>query len=515
MAYDPSSRLRPIHRSVFWVLLMTAAFGASAAAPMLTPSPREIQWGQAALPCGEGCQIVTVGREAGVIARVLAAELQRLHGITATVDAEKATGPRITLVLIGSAQAAAWNQQHTEEFKWKPERNADEAYGLDVSDREAFIFARSPRGLLYGCQTLLQLVTAGEGGKTMGFAAAKVRDYPQLPFRAVHLCIFPNTELPAIRQAILLAARYKYNAVVIEFWSSLKSRKRPESAYESAYTPEQIKPLIELGRTLQMEMIPMLNSWGHASGMRSTSFEHVVLDRFPQHKGLFEPDGWSFNLSNPAIYDHLFDRYDELLELFGPVKYFHLGMDEAWGHLGLKEAKDSRGNDPLKLLTGHLAKLHGYFAQRKIQVLMWHDMFIQANHPQLGRVSPAGSVPPINSHLALDQLPKDVIIAAWNYGAADWPVPKYFRDKGYPVVVSPWKHRANTIGLVNIAKREDLMGVLATTWDSLDVSLPSVAQAGVLAWTAPGFDLKTIPYDHWVAEIRKLPIDRLPTLERP
>lgn len=492
------------------VLLSLLCLSAEAHTPLLTPAPRQIKWSTGALSLGASCQIRTIGDQATPIARIIATELRRLHFINASLDDPKSAS--ITLVLTNSPHAADWLKQHPEQADWNPDRNAEESYGIDINDRHATLFARTPRGLLYASQTFLQLISASNP-KTV--PAVSIRDYPQLPFRAVHLCVFPNTELPAIRQAILLAARNKYNAVVIEFWSSLKSKKRPESAYDTAYTPEQINPIIQFGRSLQLEMIPMLNSWGHASGMRSTSFQHVVLDRFPEHKTLFEPDGWSFNLSNPAIYDHLFDRYEELLELFGPVKHFHLGMDEAWGHLGLNEARECRGDDPLKLLVSHLNKLHGYFAKRDIRVLMWHDMFIQRDHPKLGKLSPANSVPPINSHLALDQLPKDVMIAAWNYGAAEWPVPKYFHEKGFPVVVSPWKHRANTIGLLNIAKRHDLTGLLATTWDSLDVALPSVAQAGVLAWTPPGYDIKPIPFDHWVTQIRSYPIDKLPTIEQP
>jgi len=72
--------------------------------------------------------------------------------------------------------------------------------------------------LLYGCQTLLQLVEPGGAGRGPSLPGVRIRDWPQLAFRGVHLCIFPNTELAAIRQAILLAARYKYNAVVIEPW---------------------------------------------------------------------------------------------------------------------------------------------------------------------------------------------------------------------------------------------------------------------------------------------------------
>jgi hypothetical protein len=198
----------------------------------------------------------------------------------------------------------------------------------------------------------------------------------------------------------------------------------------------------------------------------------------------------------------LSDRYGELLELFGPTHYFHVGMDEAWGELP---------NTSIDSLRGHLQFMHQYFADRKIQIIMWHDMFLQRNHPELGKVSPANSRPPLNSHLTLPDLPKDVIIAAWEYDYTDeWPVPKYFHDKGYPVVVCPWKSRRNTEMLLNTAKKLDLLGVLETTWDSLDVSLPSVGEAGVLAWTKPGFDLRSIPFDHWLSEIRKFPICDLP-----
>ena len=112
----------------------------------------------------------------------------------------------------------------------------------------------------------------------------------------------------------------------------------------------------------------------------------------------------------------------------------------------------------------------------------------------------------MNSHLALAELPKDVIVNAWNYDAtAPWPVPKYFKDRGYRVLVSPWKSKANTVMMVNTAKQLGLMGMLETTWDSLDVCLPSIGEAGVLAWTAPGFDLKAVPFAHWLEAIRTLP----------
>ena len=497
-----------------WLGGAAGANAAPASEPLLTPVPRSLSWTGAGFPLKMSGAVLAAGEGEQQVARVLAGEMLRLHQVRLSITAKGNPKGRITLALTSSSLGRKLLGQCAGHAQWPPPRNAAEAYLLETGPEQVVVLAETPRGLLYGCQTLLQLVQTAGSGSAKELRGTRILDYPQLGFRGVHICIFPNTELASVRQAILLAARYKLNAVVIEPWASLKSKSHPETAYEHAYEPEQLKPLVDLGRALHLEMIPMLNSWGHASGMRSRSGEHVVLDRFPEFKSLYEPDGWSFCLSNPKIYDQLFDRYDELLKLFGPVKYFHAGMDEAWGHLGLKEAKECRGDDPRQLIVRHLLKIHDYFAKRNIKIFMWHDMFIQRNHPQLGRLSPANSVPPINTHLALPDLPKDVIIAAWNYDAkTTWPVPKYFHDKGYPVVVCPWKSRPNTIMLLNVAKQLNLMGVLETTWDSLDVCQPSVGRAGVLAWTEPGFDLKQIPFDHWVVEIRKLPIEKLPRLE--
>lgn len=492
--------------------LLTSAWpllGAPDASLLLTPPPRQLEWTAAHFKIGPKCELVAMGEPVAQVARVFASELLRECGLRANIAPSSDINGRIVLALRQSAEGRTWLAGSPEAAAWSPARNRQDSYWLEVRDDAVGIIADTPRGLLYGCQTLLQIARAGKTAQGAVLRGVKIGDYPELGFRAVHICIFPTTELASVRQAILFAARYKYNAVVLEPWASLISEKHPEFAYPHTYTPEQLKPLVALGHALQMEMIPMVNSWGHASGMRAQSGEHVVLDRFPEKKALFEKDGWSFNLSNPQIYDYLFDRYEEMLKLFGPsTRYFHVGMDEAWGHLGLQDSRETRGADPVGLLVRHVAKIHDYFSQRNIRVIMWHDMFVQRTPARRGNANA------IKTYLALDQLPKDVIIAAWDYGVdGTWPVPKYFQDKGFSVVVSPWKRRSNTVGLVGLAKQLNLFGVLATTWDSLDVSLPSVAQAGVLAWTAPGFDLKSIPFDHWLQELRLFPIEQLPRLE--
>lgn len=479
--------------------------------PALAPPPRHIEWVAEGLPLNAPVAVDAGSDAERQVARVLISEMRRLHGVTLVPGGSART--RIALALSGGARAKAMLVGLPQAPLFE-EDHGNEAYLLDVGAHGATLVAKTPRGLLYAAQTLLELVRKCPDQASKEVAGARIVDYPQLGFRGLHICIFPNTELAAVRQAILLAARFKYNAIVLEPWASLRSTSHPETSYETAYTPAQLKPLIELGRSLHMEMIPMLNSWGHASGMRSTSSQHVVLDRFPQYKPLYEADGWAFCLTNPAIYTQLFDRYAELIELFGHPRYFHIGLDEAWGHRGLMADEACRGTDPRATLAAHIKKVYGYFAERNIRVIAWHDMFIQRDHPQLGRLSPANSVPPMDSHLVLNELPKELIIDAWNYDETrEWPVTKHFHDLGFPVLVSPWKIRKNAESLVNTAKRLNAMGMLETTWDSLDVSLPTVGEAGVLAWTGPGFNLDTVPYQSYLNAIRDLPILALPNLE--
>jgi len=508
------------HLSILFLLFLSmpiwmlpAARAESPANPLLTPEPRHLTWTREKLPLLSPVTVVAVTAEEQQVAGLLREEMRRLHGVQLSVSREAPARAAIILALANTPAGKSWLAKTASRELWRTKHNG-EAYLLEAGDSRAVLVAESPRGLVYGVQTLLQLVRPNASGEGMELAGARIVDYPQLGFRGIHICIFPNTELAAVRQAMLVASRFKYNAVVLEFWSSLQSKKWPQTAYSHSYTPAQIKPLIELGHALHMEMIPMLNSWGHASGMRSRSGEHVVLDRFPEMKGLYEADGWSFCLTNPAIYDQLFDRYGELLKLFDHPRYFHVGMDEAWGHRGLMTDTECRGPHPLKTLTNHMNKLYQYFAKRHIEIFMWHDMFIQRDHPTLGHLSPANSIPPLNSHLALESLPKDVIIAAWNYSETkEWPVPGYFHDKGYRVVVCPWKTKLNAVSLLDTAKRLNLFGVMETTWDSLSVSLPTLAETGVLAWTEPGFQLNRIPYDHWLGAIRQYPLCELPKLE--
>ena len=74
----------------------------------------------------------------------------------------------------------------------------------------------------------------------------------------------------------------------------------------------------------------MFNHLGHASASRSSYGRHVVLDQNPRLATLFEPDGWTWCLSNPETLELLRAIRSELIELFGEGGFFHIGCDEAY-----------------------------------------------------------------------------------------------------------------------------------------------------------------------------------------
>ena len=209
-------------------------------------------------------------------------------------------------------------------------------YALTVTESGAFVRGESAVGLLHGLFTLVQLVVPIrlEGEADYAMPAVRIHDRPAIRgMRAIHLCVFPETTLLLLEKAIRLAGMMKFTHVVLEFWGMLRYDTLPELAWpRHAYSKEQIRPLVRLIQDLGMEVIPMLNHLGHAAQCRSCYGKHVVLDQNPARALLFEPDGWTWCISNPETRRVLRGLRQELIDLCGSGKYFHLGCDESYSY---------------------------------------------------------------------------------------------------------------------------------------------------------------------------------------
>ena len=326
--------------------------------------------------------------------------------------------------------------------------------------------ASDAAGIRDSLKTIFQLAEPfGDTLKTSRFLIpeTKIVDRPALGFRGIHLCWFPETNATRIEQAIRIAALYKFNYAVLEFWGTFPFEKRPELYWDEFHaTKEEVVKLVKLGKELGVELIPQLNVFGHAPAARVSVGKHVVLDRYPEYAPLFEPDGWTWRVSNPEARALLTECALELYETFDKPRYFHLGCDEAYSAATGFETR--RGGAYVDALADWLVHFRDTLAERNCRVMMWHDMLIESKDFSGYTV---GGGPKTRG--LIDRLPKDVVICDWQYGAPKkdetWPTTTFFQEeKGFDVLVCPWRDTAGIRSLATKAAETNGMGVLCTTW---------------------------------------------------
>jgi hypothetical protein len=90
----------------------------------------------------------------------------------------------------------------------------EEAYLIetDLSSREAVITAGSPRGMLYGCRTLLQMI---EHSYDDSVRRARISDYPRKLFRGIKTPAFDPGRTGEIISLIETAAKFKLNKIIM------------------------------------------------------------------------------------------------------------------------------------------------------------------------------------------------------------------------------------------------------------------------------------------------------------
>lgn len=386
-------------------------------------------------------------------------------------------------------------------------------YALTVTESGAFVRGESAVGLLHGLFTLVQLVVPIrlEGEADYAMPAVRIHDRPAIRgMRAIHLCVFPETTLLLLEKAIRLAGMMKFTHVVLEFWGMLRYDTLPELAWpRHAYSKEQIRPLVRLIQDLGMEVIPMLNHLGHAAQCRSCYGKHVVLDQNPARALLFEPDGWTWCISNPETRRVLRGLRQELIDLCGSGKYFHLGCDESYSYATcpICSAQDTR-----RLLADYLNELTGELAAQGRRPIIWGDQLLDATvwkHPNI-----ATSRPDQRTHEALPLLDRRIVIADWQYSLTEPKAPtmEHFMSQGFDTVICPWDGHGNNEAMGAAADQAHAFGFMATTWDHLPEYLRLMPTVAGSCWNGAGFDAEKRGQCSWteIATMLRKVMPKLP-----
>lgn len=303
----------------------------------------------------------------------------------------------------------------------------EEEYTIEINSREIKLSSHDEQGAFWAVHSLLQILSNSLALTPNGWLVQemKIRDYPEDNFRAFMIQGAWTSNIEEFKRMIKLIASLKIRYVAVEFGPQVVLDFDPSIARGARFSKKEAKAVIDYARSLGLEPIGYLNMLGHLERAYEKS-------PYTDHGGIM--------IQNEEVYDKfVFSILSEMLEIYGPIKWFHCGMDEAGE---LCSWLSSQGYDSAQLLARHISKINDFLKQRGIRMIIWHDMLFS---PDLAKeigapIGPANGGPPHNTYRALDFIPKDVILDYWFYEPLDsYPALDWLQKKGFEVWASPWQ----------------------------------------------------------------------------
>ena len=327
------------------------------------------------------------------------------------------------------------------------EKLEKDGFALEITDCGAKISASNLRGFVLGAESFIKLTEKG------GVRKAKISDKPFLPFRGVHLFLPAISEMDFAKRLIkYMISPLGYNAVIIEVAGCMQYDSRPEinkavmNAIEmnkkglwpkfahdavaagTVVPKAAISEFVEYIRSFGIEVIPEVQSLGHVQFMTQAHPDIAEIEDDDEMRDIdtrgedARPEKFyrhSYCPSNPKSYEILFDLLDEVIEVFKPTEYVHMGHDEVY-EIGV--CPICKHKDPAKLYADDVNKIHAYLKKRGLRMMIWSDMI----QPVTKYLTPA----------AIDMIPKDILMLdfIW-YFHLDKDIEENLLEKGFKVAV--------------------------------------------------------------------------------
>jgi len=278
------------------------------------------------------------------------------------------------------------------------------------------------------------------------------------PVKAFHIDLrIQVMTMPALKVYARRLHSGGINTLIMEYEGTYPFEKHPLIPNRYAYTKAEIVSFIDLCKSLNMEVIPLQQSFGHV--------EYIL--RHERYAGLRE-DNKALSQACPTrstVQDSLLftDLYTELAETH-PSKYIHIGCDETYllGHCD-RCRKKAAEEGISKLYMDYVSMLCNIVLKLGKTPILWADMVLK--YPE-----------------AVGRLPKGAILVDWNYG---WSLDHFGDHKkllasGYTIWGAPairsspdnfystdWKkHFSNIRDFVPACRQMGYQGMVLTSWST-------------------------------------------------
>ncbi len=186
-----------------------------------------------------------------------------------------------------------------------------------------------------------------------------------------------------------LLAELGYDTIIWEVENNVRWKTCPECSSPDAFSAEEFREIIDLSRSLGLEPVPLLQTIAHA--------EYVLKHEPYSHLAEVPGEIRQYCPQSEELIPFLHRWIAEYLEVFGDVRFFHLGADEAWwmGQCAKCRAYVQE-HSVSDLYINHVSAVAAPLIAGGITPIVWADMILHHNE-------------------AIDKMPREVMLFDWNY----------------------------------------------------------------------------------------------------
>jgi Glycosyl hydrolase family 20, domain 2 len=371
---------------------------------------------------------------------------------------------------------------------------ADEGYEIAVKEKLITIQYKTPQGLQYAVQTLVQL-TKNENGH-LAIPQGIIRDEPSVAWRGIHMFTGPTSWQLHKRMYDRILLPLKMNKVVLQC-EQAEWKSRPELRNSISVPMNHLKAEFDYLRKYHNEPIPLIQSLGHMEWFFKPKQNRFMAVN-PQYP-------YTLNPNLPQSQKAVKQLWDEAFALLKP-KNMHIGFDEI-GMIGFNEPREKE----VDYFKTQINFLHNYAQQKNAKLILWGDMGLAAGEGP----DALNGVTKERAATIRSFIPQGTYVADWHY--INNPNPEIYKpnlqiwkqNNNLPLA-SPWLWPNNVRGFVHAAIDEKA-GVLQTTWADFESSeknmLQNIEQFGAYilamdyAWSGRKELPEQLPYnaiEEWV-----------------
>ncbi|MCP9494903.1 MAG: family 20 glycosylhydrolase [Pyrinomonadaceae bacterium MAG19_C2-C3] len=382
-----------------FVMLLLSACATGAQTPSAPPAPRHnlmpvpasVRFNEGRMAVTKNFTVATRGFVDERLRSYINRVARRLERRTVMEFPRNPATDASTASLVVACQAAG---------KTVPALDEDEAYTLEVSERQAVLSARTVVGAMRGLETFLQLVDSDREGYFI--PAVSIEDKPRFPWRGLLIDVGRHFHpVEVIKRNLDAMASVKLNVLHWHLTEDqgfrIESKKFPKlhgmGSDGDYYTQNQIREIVLYAQERGIRVVPEFDMPGHAT---SWLVGYPELGSAPgpylieRQAGIFNP---SLDPTREQVYKFLDTFLGEMAKLF-PDAYMHIGGDENTGRQWRLNPTIQAFMQKKGIKDKHA--LQTYFNQRLLKILKKHGKTMMGW-----------------DEILQPDLPKDIVIQSW------------------------------------------------------------------------------------------------------